>query len=283
VAINEALTERRLVVVGDPGSGKTTFLESVPGRSRPGADRPRGRLTRLAEALGFGTTPTQAALSIAEVARCVGLLGQVARDLAPAHYRITEPRWPDLQARVLAIFERRIGAEVPLAARIEAADALPESGDPRLDRWVTIPGGTFPVGAQSRKPEEPGYDAEAFGDEAPVHEVELTEFRIGRYPVTVGEYRAFVDEGGYREAAGGPRAAWGTRWSPKAGTGSSSSRTGPWWVSAGTRPGPTAHGRPSATAGRVAGWRRRRSGRRRRAAPVAAAIRGATRRPSPRV
>jgi formylglycine-generating enzyme required for sulfatase activity len=75
---------------------------------------------------------------------------------------------------------------------------------------VYLPGGTFKMGANQGK----GYD-----DEGPVHEVTLDAFAIGRYPVTVGDFRRFVDATGYRtEAEGGDGVyVWdGKSWDKKA-------------------------------------------------------------------
>ena len=55
---------------------------------------------------------------------------------------------------------------------------------------------------------QPGYDPRARGIESPVRLVNLGAYRIGRYPVTVFEYRKFIESDGYREkrwwSAGGP-------------------------------------------------------------------------------
>jgi formylglycine-generating enzyme required for sulfatase activity len=58
---------------------------------------------------------------------------------------------------------------------------------------VRVEGGKFRMGAQ--KPDDP----EAFEAESPVHQVEVSPFFIGRYPVTVFEYDPFVASGGYKE------------------------------------------------------------------------------------
>ena len=85
---------------------------------------------------------------------------------------------------------------------IEAADALGRPGDPRLKLWVAIPAGRFLMGAQKRDARKPGYDRDAGGDsESPVREVALDAYRIGRYPVTVGKYRRFVEDRGYEETS----------------------------------------------------------------------------------
>ena len=53
---------------------------------------------------------------------------------------------------------------------------------------VALPGGTFHLGARG---------GEAVNHEKPLRQVVLSPFRIGRHPVTVREYRAFVESTGY--------------------------------------------------------------------------------------
>ena len=55
---------------------------------------------------------------------------------------------------------------------------------------VFIKGGTFMMGSD---------DPEASDDEKPIHEVTLSDFYIGRYPVTNEEYARFIKATGYRE------------------------------------------------------------------------------------
>src|SRR5262249_7581369 len=83
--------------------------------------------------------------------------------------------------------------------RLEAAEALGQAGDPRLakNNWIPIPAGSFLMGTQ-KDPSKPNYDPDAEDEESPVHQVHLAEFQIGRYPVTVEEYRKCgEDVGGY--------------------------------------------------------------------------------------
>ena len=62
-------------------------------------------------------------------------------------------------------------------------------------KLVRIEPGTFTMG--SPKDEEGRYD-----DEGPQHEVEITQpFLMGAYPVTVGQFAAFVQDSGYRTDA----------------------------------------------------------------------------------
>jgi formylglycine-generating enzyme required for sulfatase activity len=106
-----------------------------------------------------------------------------------------------------ALLER--GA-LPPAERARAGRALGQLGDPRFrpDAWflsarfrsrpepllgfVEIPEGPFLMG--SEKARDPGADIYEF----PQHEVSLPSYYIARYPVTVAQFRAFVDEGGFR-------------------------------------------------------------------------------------
>jgi formylglycine-generating enzyme required for sulfatase activity len=138
------------------------------------------------------------------------LLGEILRDLKPLAYRPSDPRCEAVVQSVLDIFDAQKSAGMTFRARLEAAEALGQAGDPRLkqDNWVTIPSGAFLTGAQKADPEKPNYDPEADDNEV-VQEVKLEAFQIGRYPVTVEEYRRFVEEDGYRNRdwwqQGGPR------------------------------------------------------------------------------
>ncbi|HEX8721395.1 MAG TPA: SUMF1/EgtB/PvdO family nonheme iron enzyme [Pyrinomonadaceae bacterium] len=55
---------------------------------------------------------------------------------------------------------------------------------------VSVPAGAFPLGASG--------GSFAYDNELPAREVYVPAFRIGRAPVTNGEYARFVGEGGYR-------------------------------------------------------------------------------------
>jgi ergothioneine biosynthesis protein EgtB len=61
---------------------------------------------------------------------------------------------------------------------------------PRLD-WLDVPGGVVWIGRDG-----PGF---AFDNEGPRHRVLLAPYRLATRPVTNGEYREFVDGGGYRD------------------------------------------------------------------------------------
>ncbi|MBN2091084.1 SUMF1/EgtB/PvdO family nonheme iron enzyme [candidate division KSB1 bacterium] len=146
------------------------------------------------------------AQSLADEARCVGLIGAMLRDLKPFNYQLTNPDYRTILDRVMAIFDKDKYKSISLNIRLEAADALGQAGDPRLhpdneDRWVTIPAGSFLMGAQSTDPKKPNFDKDAHERESPVHEVQLSEFRISKYLVTVEEYSRFIQEGGYENPA----------------------------------------------------------------------------------
>ncbi|MBI3269358.1 MAG: SUMF1/EgtB/PvdO family nonheme iron enzyme [Planctomycetes bacterium] len=76
----------------------------------------------------------------------------------------------------------------PLRERIELAERLGRSGDPRLGATpmdiplVEVPGGRSRI----------GLDTSPWDGEQPEHEVEVAAFRIGRFPITNQQYHAFV-------------------------------------------------------------------------------------------
>jgi formylglycine-generating enzyme required for sulfatase activity len=79
---------------------------------------------------------------------------------------------------------------LPPVDRALAGDALAVLGDDRdFNALVEVPEGTFLMG------EEGG------GDASPQHEVWLPTFKIGKYPVTVAQFRAFVEASGYQPAS----------------------------------------------------------------------------------
>jgi formylglycine-generating enzyme required for sulfatase activity/predicted phosphodiesterase len=162
-----------------------------------GEDKVEGLGQAVLDALG--ESPSRA-----EQARAAGLLGALIRDLDPFGYRPADPRYAQILHAAMAIFDPEQAPAIPLADRITAADALAQAGDPRLDwtlpeRWVALPGGRFPMGAQSKRKKARGYDPDARDDEAPVHAVRISPLRIARFPVTVGEFATFLDDEDHRD------------------------------------------------------------------------------------
>lgn len=62
-------------------------------------------------------------------------------------------------------------------------------------RMVLVEGGTFMMG---------DVFAEGGANETPVHQVTLSPFYLAPFEVTVGEFRTFVSETGYRTSAEAP-------------------------------------------------------------------------------
>lgn len=93
----------------------------------------------------------------------------------------------------------------PNPLRAAAGVALGRLGDPRKDvnceipATVLIPAGPFRMGSDKQGRKSPWYDEMAYDDEEPNHEIAWLDFdyRIGKYPVTVAQYRHFVEAGGY--------------------------------------------------------------------------------------
>jgi formylglycine-generating enzyme required for sulfatase activity len=131
--------------------------------------------------------------SIAEVN--LPLAGRCA---AQPDVSVSAPLRQQLQRQLI---ERSRDEGADLRARIAAARALGELGDPRFERCtgpegeylllptVAIQGGEYLIGS-----EEGHYD-----DEAPVHAVTLAPFALGMFPVTNAEWRLFMDSDGYED------------------------------------------------------------------------------------
>ena len=141
-------------------------------------------------------------------AMCVGLLGAAVHDLSPVGYKPQDDRYQELLDAVLGIFdaawyrepftprglwtrlrglvsrERKQAAQIDVA--IKAADALGQATDPRFSHanrkqnWVTIESADFEMGETKQK-------------------VHVDKFQMARYPVTVGEFRHFVEHDGYND------------------------------------------------------------------------------------
>ena len=92
------------------------------------------------------------------------------------------------------------GEELPPVERATAGNALAKLGDPRFDAdmwglpreealgFVEVAGGTFWMGSDRTR------SADARDNELPQREVEVPRYWMGKYPVTVAQFRAFVEE-----------------------------------------------------------------------------------------
>jgi len=157
---------------------------------KQGVDRVDKFLKEMLDQLNDGTAREQRA-------RCVGMIGAILEDLRAWKYQIEDDRYQQNLTQVLAIFDREAARTVGFEIRLAAAQALGQAGDPRLkaDNWVTIPATTLWMGAQKDDNAGRNYDPMAW-DESPVHQVTVSAFQIGRYPVTVEEYSRFLEHGG---------------------------------------------------------------------------------------
>jgi len=145
----------------------------------------------------------------------VALGGGILRELRLAGYRPSNAsRWIDAVRSMRELLDDP--AHVPLDVRYGAAVAYGVMGDERLVRpdatWIAMPAGQFWMGAQADAPGGRNYDVDAAPWESPVILVEMVPFAIRKFPITVQEYIAFIEAGGYER--GGSR-YWtpdGSRW-----------------------------------------------------------------------
>ncbi len=157
---------------------------------------------------------------LAAQARCAGLIGNILRNLEPLKYKVSDPGYHELLDAVMAVFDRERFRGVSVEERVAAGDALGQAGDPRIDftrddYWATIPAGEFSIGAQSKDKRKPNYDTLANDEmEAPVHRVHLDAYRIAGYPLTVGQYKHFIDEEGYKDERWWQDGGFGMFWEP---------------------------------------------------------------------
>jgi hypothetical protein len=101
------------------------------------------------------------------------------------------------------------GGHLSPVERAAAGNTLAYLGDPRFqaEAWylpdepllgfVEIPEGPFLMGSDQ------AHDPDAYDHEGPQHEVSLPQYFIGRYPVTVAQFHAFVKDNGYQPRAEG--------------------------------------------------------------------------------
>jgi len=93
---------------------------------------------------------------------------------------------------------------LPSLPRLNGMSHRP-SRQPFEPEMVLVPAGPFRMGSSKTR------DPRAFDTELPQHTVMLPTYWIGRYPVTVGEYRAFIEAGGYHKEHYWTQAGWAWR------------------------------------------------------------------------
>jgi formylglycine-generating enzyme required for sulfatase activity len=97
------------------------------------------------------------------------------------------------------------GAVAPASQPTTVRSASPATRvAPPIDfDWVPIPAGKFLMGSDKQK------DSLAYDDKLPQHEVNLSTYRMARYPVTVAQFAQFVKATGYQTTAEKQGSAWG--------------------------------------------------------------------------
>ena len=90
------------------------------------------------------------------------------------------------------------GNDLPAKERVGAGRFLGVLGDPRAHvmsvdqmQFCLVPEGVFWMGSNDQ------YDTNAYSDEKPLHEVDLKQYCISRYPITNAQFMEFVNDGGY--------------------------------------------------------------------------------------
>jgi formylglycine-generating enzyme required for sulfatase activity len=128
-------------------------------------------------------------------------LALAGRCAAQAGLAISDPLRATLET---ALIERSQDPKADLRARIAAAKALGELGDPRLQAFTMKPDvrGLLPVFASVVGGEYTiGGDPEGYPNEQPARKVILAPFELALHPVTHAEFACFVQAGGYRDDA----------------------------------------------------------------------------------
>jgi formylglycine-generating enzyme required for sulfatase activity len=118
-----------------------------------------------------------------------------------------EPVRADCARRIVALLsDSEASATSKPILRARAGDALGRLGDSRFDaeHWylpakplfgfIEIPAGSFKMGSDKRR------DGQAYDDELPQHEVNLSAYYVARWPVIVAQFAAFVGDGGHESA-----------------------------------------------------------------------------------
>ncbi|MBF0400841.1 MAG: SUMF1/EgtB/PvdO family nonheme iron enzyme [Magnetococcales bacterium] len=122
--------------------------------------------------------------TLARDAATAGIVGRLLEPMAAYQYQPSpafNQRWQAVLTRVLELFTQAGAQQVPIQTRIEVAKALGRGGDPRLQGLNLI-----------EVPDTGGWS-------------------LGKYLVTVAEYRAFVEQEGYREQRWWCDAGWRLR------------------------------------------------------------------------
>jgi iron(II)-dependent oxidoreductase len=88
---------------------------------------------------------------------------------------------------------------------LDAGSPLPSGRTGVAGTSVLVPGGEFVLGVDVVS------EAHSLDNERPAHVVDVPAFRIGRVPVTNGEWRQFIDDGGYEQQRWWSARGWAHR------------------------------------------------------------------------
>ncbi len=88
---------------------------------------------------------------------------------------------------------------------LELGTPLPNGRPGVAGTSVLVPGGPFVLGVDAVS------EPHSLDNERPAHTVDVPSFRIGRVPVTNGEWRQFIDDGGYRQSHWWSERGWSHR------------------------------------------------------------------------
>ena len=94
------------------------------------------------------------------------------------------------------------GSVVEQVAAVAVTASVNDLGYREVDlgdghQLVLVPAGSFPMGSD-----------EGLADELPVHDVELDDYWIGKFPVTLGQFRSFAEDTGYLTDAQRGMGSW---------------------------------------------------------------------------
>jgi formylglycine-generating enzyme required for sulfatase activity len=140
--------------------------------------------------------------------RLARLAGEVLLELKPEQMLRDEAARPQVEGRLDRVRRRLVslleGEHLEPQERAAAGNTLAQLGDPRFreEAWylpdepllgfVEVPAGPFLMGSDRER------DRDASADELPQHSVELSAYYVARYPVTMAQFRAFVQGSGYQ-------------------------------------------------------------------------------------
>jgi iron(II)-dependent oxidoreductase len=110
----------------------------------------------------------------------------------------------DMHAENLTLIRQTLHYPLPSLSHHEPAAASPPVDPGYVPHDISVPGGTFMLGAL---PEEPF----VFDNEKWAHPVEVKPFRIASTPVTNAEFQRFVNDDGYRRRELWSRRGWDWR------------------------------------------------------------------------